>query len=540
MRRYRGAERTLATILREKGETCADKWFVVTDERRTTYRELDEASNRLARGAADLGIRANETVLVMMPNTLDFISIWCALAKVGAIEVPVNTAYRGNILAHIINDSRATTLIVDRQFLERLEAIEPKLSGLQRLVVYSEDTGLAADNDGLPPALARRFEHRSFGELYASSAAPLETGPRYTDLIAVMYTSGTTGPSKGVMITHAHAYEYAWAVVELLDLGSDDVYYAPLPLFHIAGQWAVIYAACLADATAVLTRQFSISSFWGDVARHNVTATFLLGAMANFLYRQPPAELDSGNLLRKALVVPLFPEIEEFKRRFGVRVSTTYGSTEVNVPFRMGFDLVDARSCGRVATDQYEVRIVDSDDQEVPAGVVGELVVRPKEPWITMAGYWNRPDWTAEAWRNLWLHSGDALYRDEQGNFYFVDRLKDAIRRRGENISSFEVENEINAHPAVLESAVIPVRSEYTEDEVKAVVVLKEGARLTPEELIRFLEPRMPHFMVPRYVEFVEHLPKTTTGKIQKFPLREQGITPATWDREKAGVRLKE
>ncbi len=210
----------------------------------------------------------------------------------------------------------------------------------------------------------------------------------------------------------------------------------------------------------------------------------------------------------------------------------------MNCPMRSGFDLVDSRSCRWLADNRYEVRIVDEDDQEVEPGVPGETLVRTKEPWIIFNGYWNHPEWTVVAWRNQWFHTGDILMRDEARNYYFVDRSKDAIRRRGENISSMEVENEINAHPDVLECAVIPVESAQTEQEVMAVVVLKPGQSVDPEDLVLFLEPRMVYFMVPRYVETIPELPKTPTGKIQKVPLWENGLTKDTWDREAAGVKL--
>jgi crotonobetaine/carnitine-CoA ligase len=340
------------------------------------------------------------------------------------------------------------------------------------------------------------------------------------------------------MITHAHAYEYALSVIELLEMTGEDVYYAPLPLFHIAGQWAGVYACCIMGATIVVPKNFSLTGFWDEVKRHKATCTFLLGAMANFLHAQPPRADDTDNPLERALLVPLLPETEDFKARFGCLVSTTWGSTEVNVPMRSGFELANNRTCGRLADDRYEVRIVDGDDKELPPGMRGEAVVRAREPWILMAGYWNDPAATALAWRNLWLHSGDMLMRDKAGNFYFVDRTNDAIRRRGENISSLEVEREVNAHAQVLESAVIPVASEHSEQEVMAVVVPQPGARLDPAELIEFLAPRMAYFMVPRYIDTVADLPKTETGKIQKFTLRARGITETTWDRDAAGIKL--
>ncbi len=530
-------ERDLKEVLRKRVERCGDKPWVVTAEQSYTYRDIDERSNRLGRGLAESGIRKGDTVLIMLPDTIDFIIIWCALAKIGAVEVPVNVYYKGNMLANILNDSLAKTMIVDHQYLERLEAVVDQVKDLRRLILYSQEVN--ESKPGIQPKMANRFDILHYEQIPADSAAPLEDGPKYHDLMGIMYTSGTTGPSKGGMITHAHAYEYANCIPELLEMKPHDIYYAPLPLFHIGGQWAVVYAACLADATAILVGTFSLSNFWEDVKKYKATCSFLLGAVPNFLLSQPEQNDDADNTLERVLMCPLIPEVEELKRRFGLLVSTTWGSTEVNCPMRSGFDLANNKTCGRVAEDRWEVLLVDENDQEVPAGVPGEALVRPKVPWTVMLGYWNHPEWTAKAWQNLWLHSGDLLMRDEQDNYYFIDRVKDAIRRRGENISSIEVENEINAHQDVLECAVIPVESEYGEQEVMAVIALKPGCSLDPADLIRFLEPRMAYFMVPRYVEIVDDLPKTPTGKIVKYPLRDRKLTAMTWDREAAGIKLK-
>ena len=519
-------EQDLATVLAKRVARSPDKPWLLTEERAYSYREIGERSGRLAQGFADAGIGKGDTVLIMLPDTVDYIVIWCALAKLGAIEVPVNIHYRGGILKHVVNDSLARTMVVDSQFVERMANIAGETEHLRELVLLGDDA-----------EVPEKFSSRHYDDLFADTVWQGE-GPRYLDLMSVMYTSGTTGPSKGGTVSHAHAFEYAIGVTEMLELREGDVYYAPLPLFHLAGQFAVIYCACIAGATAVIPGPFSASQFWRDVRRYKATTSFLLGAMANFLYQQAPANDDADNTLERVLMVPLIPEVEDFKKRFDCLVSTTWGGTEMNCPTRSGFDLVDNKSCGRIAEDRYEVRIVDEDDAELPAGVPGEALVRTREPWIMSNGYWNHPEWTVTAWRNQWFHTGDMLMRDERGNLYFVDRSKDAIRRRGENISSMEVENEINGHPDVLECAVIPVASSATEQEVMAVIVAKDGASIDPENLIRFLEPRMAYFMVPRYVEFIDELPKTPTGKIQKFPLREKGITADTWDREAAGVKL--
>ena len=526
----------LASVLARRVARSPDKPWIVEGGRNHSYREIDEESGRLARGFSELGVAAGDTVLIMLPDRVDYVLVWCALAKIGAIEVPLNVHYRGTILAYVVNDSRARTLVIEASYLDRLEAVAGQLDYLERIVLY--DAGAGPGDARLPGALDGRFAAMPYRDLFAET--PWQAaGPRSRDLMGVLYTSGTTGPSKGATVTHAHAYEYALGVVEMLEMGESDVYYAPLPLFHIAGQLAVVYAACIAGATAALAGSFSAERFWREASQHGATCSFLLGAMANFLHRQAPRADDADNTLERVLMVPLIPEVETFKSRFGCLVSTTWGSTETNCPMRSGFDLANNKTCGRLAHDRYEVRIVDENDEEVPPGVPGEALVRAREPWIVSNGYWNHPEWTVAAWRNSWLHSGDMLMRDNDGNYYFVDRTKDAIRRRGENISSMEVEYEINAHPGVLECAVIPVASAYTEQDVMAVVVPREGHQLDPAELIRFLEPRMAYFMVPRYIDCVASLPKTATGKIQKYALRERGVTGTTWDREAAGIKLK-
>jgi crotonobetaine/carnitine-CoA ligase len=521
---------TLYHVLARRLADSGDKPWVVSEGHAFTYRDVDRLASQFANGLSKLGVKRGETVLLMLNNSIDFVALWCALGKLGAIEVPVNCSYKGQLLARVMTDSNARVVIADAEYLPRFADLAAELSGIETIVLHGTEPAAS------PLPRARLVQ---FGEIQSDIDTFAAIALTPWDHAAIMYTSGTTGPSKGVIISHGHAYEYARGVVDMLEIRPSDIYYAPLPLFHIAGQWAVIYTAAIAGATAVLPDTFSVSRFWSTVHQHRASCAFLLGAMANLLYRQPGSPDDKLNSLERVLVVPLIPEVEEFKQRFACLVSTTWGGTEMNCPTRSGFDLPNNRTCGRVDERLYEVRIVDENDHELPPGVAGEAVVRPKIPWITMSGYWNRPDWTVAAWRNLWLHTGDMLMKDTEGNFYFVDRTKDAIRRRGENISSMEVEQEINTHPDVLECAVIPVASGETEQEVMAVLVPRPGHRIAPEALIAYLEPRMAYFMVPRYLEFATELPKTPTGKIQKFELRARGMTPGTWDRVAAGVKLK-
>jgi crotonobetaine/carnitine-CoA ligase len=357
---------------------------------------------------------------------------------------------------------------------------------------------------------------------------------------SVIYTSGTTGPSKGVLVSWAGLQDLNGMLPDDIVPQADAGYYSVYPAFHVAGK-AAICVAFTRQARLVFRESFSLSSYWDDIRRYNCVFGGLVGPMAAMILGQPPTPSDADNPLRGVVMAPVIPEFEEFKRRFAVRVCTGFGMTEIGYPFASGWELSDHTTVGRVrsGSPHFEVRLVNEFDEEVGPGEFGEMVVRTSEPWIITSGYFQMPDKTAAAWRNGWFHSGDGFTRNENGNFYFVDRIKDAIRRRGENISSFEVESAVNEHPAVAESAVIGVPSELGEDEVKVVVVLHPGAALRPEELIAYLIPRMPRFMIPRYVEIAEELVKTeSTQRTQKFALRADALNERTWDREKAGIEL--
>ena len=530
-------ERTVVHVLRRAVAEFPDKTWFANDAGAYTYRDIDILSNRLARGFHAQAIEPGETVLFMLPDVSEYVATWAACSKGGIIEVPVNTAYRGDILVHIVNDSHARCMVCAAEFLDRLDMVADRFERLETVFVFGGAGASAPDT----PNLAQKCDLRPFETLISNDASALDLVPAISDHKAIMYTSGTTGPSKGVMVSQAHAFEYANGAGTGLEVGPDDVYYtAGLPLFHVAGKWGVIYAVAICGASAAFPTRFSTTEFWDDVRKYGATTTFLLGAMANFLQRQPEQPGDADTPLDKVLMCPLLPDLEEFERRFGTRTATAYGSTEVGAPVFMPLDMTprDVQFVGPVRGDKFEIAILDENDDRVPPDTLGEIAVRTKEPWITMLGYWNQPEWTLRMWRNQWLHSGDAGRADEDGNIYFVDRIKDAIRRRGENISSMEVEGIVSQHPAIAECAVYPVASEYSEQEVAVTIVTKPDQSLDMEELIRWLEPRMPYFMVPRYVTVAPELPKTPTGKIQKYPLREAGITPDTWDRETAGVKV--
>jgi crotonobetaine/carnitine-CoA ligase len=495
------------------------------DGRTMTYAELDREQRRWAGALRRVGVEAGANVVTMVPNSFASYLVWLGVAWLRAVEVPTNTMYLGEMLRYLITNSRARHAVVSVRFLDRLTAIADDLPGLEAVVV--------PDTDDLPSCPIRLI---GASEFFDGAEAPAdEPGPDYFDLCSMIYTSGTTGPSKGVLVPWAELFEFVRLQPKDF-IEPDGAYYTMFPAFHVSGK-ASLYIAARAHGHIVLRESFSLGEFWNDIRRFGVEAAGLVGPMAALLMLAPPKPDDADNPLDRIYVGPIIPQIEQFMERFGIsRIGTGFGMTEIGAPIASdGFALVNYQSCGKPRTGPpyYEVRVVDEHDEPVGPNVVGELVVRAGEPWVLNAGYYGLPEVTARAWRNGWFHTGDAFKYDEDGNFYFVDRLKDAIRRRGENVSSFEVESFVNQHPKVAESAAVAVPSELTEDDIKICVVVRPGEELTPEELIEFLEPRMPSFMIPRYVEFLGSLPKTDgTLRTRKVVLRDAGLHNAIWDRE--------
>ena len=533
----------LGAILAKQGAALRDRPFVqFQDNPPHTFGDMDARANRVANALAAMGVQRDERVLLMMPNGIAFLDAWFGINRLGAVMVPINTAYKGGFLEHVINNAaingRARVMIIGREFVPALQASEDRLPHLETVVVKNAE---GSETD-LPTF--SRLRAVSFDTLLEAPAAPVNVSVAYHDIGAIMYTSGTTGPSKGVLMPHAHLYLYGHAKIEAIHLTADDVYYCCMPLFHANALLMQVYSALIVGCRLVLARSFSASRWLDDVRRCGATVTNTLGVMTEFIYRQPARAEDRDHRLRVVVAVPIAPEWgEAFQQRFNTKLLEVYGMTEVNIPTYMPYDegLRD-NSCGKVLDEWFEMAIVDPDtDEELPPDTVGEMVVRPKEPWAFMAGYHAMPEKTVEAWRNFWFHTGDAGTRDAEGYFYFVDRMKDCIRRRGENISSYEIEQVLNDHPAIAESAAVAVKSSVAggEDEVKACVLLRPGMQLQPEELLDYCQERMPYFAVPRYVEFISDMPKTPTEKLRKHVLREAGVTPATWDREAAGYVVK-
>ncbi|WP_156992168.1 ATP-dependent acyl-CoA ligase [Paraburkholderia oxyphila] len=519
------SHRTVPALLKARASAMGEA--PLFSDRATQWSGADalEAASRRAGALQAAGIRQGDRVALMCSNRVEFMEIVLGCGWLGAVVVPINTASRGMQLQHILANSGARLLVAESSLTGALATLE--LSALALENVWLIDDGKAAASlplacEPMPP-LADAVE--------ASNIGPGDT-------LAILYTSGTSGLSKGVVCPHAQFYW--WGVYAALHIGITraDILYTVLPLFH-TNALNSFFQALVSGASLIVDTRFSASRFFSSLIETGATVTYLLGAMVPILLSKPPTDAERAHKVRIALA-PGVPEqfLSDFTARSGIELLEGFGSTETNCV--LGRGLADQRPgwMGRVA-EGFEALVVDEHDQPVADGQPGELLLRATEPYAFATGYFGMPEKTVEAWKNLWFHTGDRVVRDADGYYRFVDRLKDAIRRRGENISSYEVEQTLLSHPDIETAAVYAVRSELAEDEVMAAVVLRAGSTLTPEMLVAHCEPRLAYFAIPRFIEFMVDLPKTENGKIQKYRLRERGTGIDTWDREAAGYQLK-
>jgi carnitine-CoA ligase len=519
----------LGDVLRTQAKAHRNDAFLKFYEGDVSYGEVDEMADRVAQGLIACGVQRDDHVAVMLPNCAEFVHLMFALARLGVVAVPVNTAHKGELLRHVLTSSDATVLVVDADYLDRLAPLANKLPGLRRVVVRRGP----GDVGGGPQPLATPT--LSWSNLLDHGADAPRADVGFHHMQAIMYTSGTTGPSKGAMCSHALALTCAYDSLNYLDRWGKTTY-CPLPLFHAAGMWDGVLSALLSGAAIAIVDRFHASKFWDDVRYFGAQVAMSVFSMIPILLNRPPDPRDRDHPLETFYMGKSGLD-EPLRERFGVRSVETYTSTEVGIATGSPYGEWKIGSCGTAHDERFEVAVVDERDREVGPGEPGELVVRPKQPFTITTGYYGAPEATAHCFRNLWFHTGDRVWRDEDGYFYFLDRMKDSIRRRGENISAFDLECEVNLHPAVLECAAIGVPSELEDEDVKLAVVLRPGAGLDPEELIAFCEQNLPRYMVPRYVEFRDALPRTPTDKVAKYRLRaegDHGITEGTWDRAAA------
>lgn len=497
-----------------------------------SFRELDEQSNRFANLLALLGVTPGDRVLGMLDNSAEVLISWLGTSKVGAIWVPTNTSYRGEWLRWQVQDCEPAVIIAAARFTDLFDELRPDPLAEQCAALWVRGQG---DRQEVPAGWLDYLDYHS------APAAPPAYRPRPADISHLIYTSGTTGRSKGCIVSHNYLCNQGRLGLLNLRRAPDDVCYTPLPLFHTAATELAV-ATLLSGGRAHFAARFSASRFWDEILRSGARAALLLGSMFAVIGNAPdsPAMQAVHGQLHSVAGGPFPPELQDvWHQRFGVTVTRggTLGMTEahyisstINCDERPG-------SCGKPTVDTYDLRIVDPDDEELPRGAVGQIVVRPRAPHVMFEGYWRNSQATMRAMSNLWFHTGDFGYLDEDGYLFFSDRGNDRLRRGGENISSYELERAL-AHPDILELAAHAVPSELAEDEVKVVAVLKDGSQLSAEAFCRWAMGRVPRFAVPRFVEFRAELPKNPMGKVLKSQLREEGLTPATWDRVAAGVEI--
>lgn len=455
--------------------------------------------------------------------TIDHVVAWFAIAWAGGIEVPINTDFKGTYLEHVIRESGAATVVMDARWVDRLDACD--LPDLRHVVAFG---------DGEPTDPVDLALHR-FADLESYDPAAL-VDRSDSDLAYIPYTSGTTGPSKGAVHSGRSALWTAKVWHTMFDITSDDVGYSMLPLFHVTARSAPTTANMWGGGSAVLRDRFTASGFWDDVRATAATNFMYMGAVVHLLWMQPERPDDRDHRLRMGGGAAAPPHLVTlFRDRFGVDLVETYGMTEIGTTSGLRRGIPQVPGTMRKPFDHLQVEIHDESDRSVAVGTSGEIVVRPNVPDAITRGYWHQPDQTLEAFRNLWFHTGDRGRLTEEGDLVFIDRIKDSLRRRGENISS-EVERSVQAHPSVLECAAYAVASELTEDEIMIAVVLLPDQTIEPAELFLYCVENMPRFAVPRYVRFVDELPKTPTNRVQKHILRAEGVAGATADREALGI----
>ena len=523
----------LPKVLKDQASLIPNKDFLqFSYDKALTFSEVNKLANQIANSLNKLGIRKTDKVSVYMPNSLEICLAWFGILKNGSVMVPINTAYVMDFLQYIIESSDSKIIIIAEEYLERLANIQDRIPNIEKVIVWTRNNKDSFESNGY--SKTQLISWNDFVSKGSDNEPEVEI--THMDHARLMYTSGTTGKSKGVVRPCAADYSSAQNYSSIMDLTSDDTVFTCLPLFHSNAMVMGVYPAMISGCKVIVEEKYSASKFWKWMKDFEVTKFNLVGVMSYFMWNAPVVPEEKQHKVKLVLGSPAPHDIiEEFMERFNILFTEGYGLTEVgqctftrpNEPFRVG-------SCGKESPG-YEIKIVNPDtDEELPRNTPGELVLRPRIPNICLHYYYKMPEKTVSDFRNLWFHTGDLCRMDEDGYIFFMDRVKDYIRRRGENISSFEVENLISTHPSIEESAAIAVKLDeqgrHSEDELMIVIVLKENMTLEPTDLIEFLQPIMPKFMIPRFVRFRDSLPKTPTNRVQKVKLRDEGVTKDTWD----------
>ncbi len=528
---------TVSSLLEQRLEVDPDGPLFDINGDAWTTRTLVSAANRFANTMRDFGVGRGDRIATLVENSSEAVVAQYGAVQCGAVGVPINTAYKGEYLRHQIADSGARVLVVDGDVSERAVEIADSVDSLEHVVVL-----------GTLPSVTVGTSWHVWSDVMTSDDAFVPADTASSDLYIFIYTGGTTGLSKGCVISHNYAATLAKQIAVMWGRGPADVVWTPLPLFHFNAVSVVLVGTLLTGGRAAIYKKFSVSNFWPEVNRTGATHASTLGSMVTLIANDEvrPEAPDSGRpeantTLRFMSGVPMPTAVaEKCVERFGIRpFDAAYGTTEGSLWCWLPPGMQNKPNAAGVANDEYwDVRIFDDDDNEVPRDTPGEIVGRPKKAGVMFDGYWGRPEATVEMFRNLWMHSGDIGRMDADGYLYFMDRKADYMRRRGENVSSYELEEVVMRHDAVADVAVYAVPSPLTEDDIMVAVELAAGASLTEEELFRWLVDRVPYFILPRYVE-IRELPRSDMQKILKGALREDGVRPTTWDLEQSSITVE-
>ena len=528
-----GPETTVLDALAGRLADDPDGPYLDFDGVGLSARAVDAAANRIAHGLAGLGVLPGDRIATLLENSPEQVISFFAALKLGAIQVPINTAYKGEFLLHVLSDSAARVVITQGSLAERVadvcdgdRASAEALPELRAVVVAGPSDAAISRL----PLVDWQTMHDSSPD--TSPASP-PIGP--SDLACFIYTAGTTGPSKGCMLPHHYVIALADQIARAWQRRSDDIVLTPLPLFHFNAISVCVVGTLITGGSAAIVRKFSVSRFWTEVKRTDATMLSMLGSLAILVANADDSPEMAGHRLRLCAAAPMPPDTDRiWRERFGCATfSAGYGLTEASLISLLPAGTANKPgSAGQLNNEEFEVRVLDDEDRDVAPNEIGEIVCRPRGPNLMFTGYWRRPEATVDVLRNLWFHTGDLGKVDEDRFLYFVDRKKDYLRRRGENISSFEMERTFVAHPAIKDVAVHAVASDQGEDDVKVTAVLQDGATVTEEELCRWSVDQVPYFAVPRYIEFRADLPRNPVGRVLKYELRDDGVTEATWDRE--------
>lgn len=544
---YQGNDRTLGSLAHNQAKRFGEKVFILSNDHRISYREFDERSSRIANRLSQMGIKKGDKVAILLDNSVDFLYIWFGIAKLGAVEVPINTELKGEMLRHTLTHSDSVLVVTETYYLDRLALIGQDLPNVQAVIVYPDLPAERQWTSSLPLV--------GYPDLLTGDATLPDVLVEPSDLMAIMYTSGTTGPAKGVMLSHEYGVHFAEQKAVHLYTSAQDVIYNCYPMHNATGQFETTMTAMVAGGSVAHDDRFSASRFWDRLRFYGATEFVYMGGILSILHKQPERPDDAENLVRAAYGCPTPRDIQrDFERRFGLVLVEVYGSTEAGPVTFNPYDSPRVGSCGK-PTSGYDVRIVDEYDRQVPPGEIGEIVIRPIHPFAMFSGYYKNPEMMVKVAHNFWYHSGDLAYYDEDGYLFFSQRKKHAIRKKGYMISSWDIEQTAIRHPAVLEAAVVGLPDEMGEEEIKLAIVLVddrqfeniesrriesvESRRIEPVEIWHYLSQQLAYYMVPRYIEFKQSFSKTPTQRIEKYLLQEEGVTPETWDAMAHGLEAR-